>query len=267
MRIRRTRKHTEYRYPAPMRVLLKQLWGSLAWIELDEWCSISVWKKWYMKTLRATLICAEENVVEFDTYWMKELNDIVNFGIERIKHSKSYSEMHDHFAFTYVKVSFHQFGLFPNHGRSGQKVTLNRRFWKINGYRTVKYFQDEKQKINLVKYKFSPQAENCLKSENISGVTLYMSKKGMQFIKQFQPIAGKTLLVNEINRTLGKGRDSEIIASVLNEGHEIVLYDPDALEIMKKLEPDFEMKFHKLHGAIGDELGKICLLSACAKTI
>lgn len=121
------------------------LWGKGTYLELKHCSDLSVWKKYATRTLKASLISIQETVQIKDHDWQEAVEGIISHGIEMIKLSKSFDDLFETIAATYIELSFHQIGLMPNRP-SNIRPALKKQDWKLDGYRSVQYVQTPEQK-------------------------------------------------------------------------------------------------------------------------
>jgi hypothetical protein len=125
---------------------IEDLFGVNAWYELKETDSITVWKKYIIKTLKAIQISIHQTVKIYDAEWLLEVDDIINKGIDSAKKTDSIDELISVLAGTMINVSFQQVGHMPRRKRSDLNITLKKNNWNFNSYRSVMYVQSPEQK-------------------------------------------------------------------------------------------------------------------------
>lgn len=130
-----------------LKATFEKLFGRNAWYEIKECTSVSKWNKYCQKTLSALEIAAKETVTVFDDEWMDTLSDEINKGKEKIENAITIDEILATLSGTLIRISFHQLGHFPDR-QMIKSITLNKRYWNLNSYRSVQYVQSKDQKEN-----------------------------------------------------------------------------------------------------------------------
>jgi len=139
----------EYSKYLSLKSSIENLLGRDAWYALKESESISTWKKYLGKALKALRVSIHETVQICDDDWMSEVDYQIDEGLEDIKRAKSIDEIISCLAATLLNVSFLQTGLLPRRKGSVNSVSLRKEKWKHDVYRQVVYLQTPKQRESL----------------------------------------------------------------------------------------------------------------------
>lgn len=129
----------------------EDLFGTTAWYSLKESTSVSEWKKYSIKSLKALKVSIEQSVKHYDSEWIGEVEDNINNGIEHIKSKNTIDEVIASLAATLLGLSFLQIGFSPK--RSGTNdVSLRKDNWKLDMFRSAAYLQSIEQKESMFKH-------------------------------------------------------------------------------------------------------------------
>jgi len=139
----------EYSKYLSLKSSIENLLGRDAWYALKESESISTWKKYLGKALKALRVSIHETVQICDDDWRSEVDCQIDEGLEDLSQSKSIDELISCLAATLLNVSFLQTGLLPRRKGSLNSVSLRKEKWKHDIYRQVVYLQTPKQRESL----------------------------------------------------------------------------------------------------------------------
>lgn len=128
---------------------IEELFGRKAWYELKESNYVPTWRKHIINTLKAVKISIHDTVKYCDNDWIKEIEQIVERGIELAKQGKSIDELISILAGCMTAISFMQIGLMPHRKGLDKKIALRKGNWNLSKYRTVVYLQTDEQKESL----------------------------------------------------------------------------------------------------------------------
>ncbi len=128
---------------------VEDLFGSRAWYDLKESKSISVWRRYIEKTLKAIMLSIHTSVKYYDSDWIDEVDETIERGIDSLKKLKTIDELIAVLAGTLINISFLQIGLMPSRKGSDKKVTLRKSNWDLTRFRTVIYLQSSEQLESL----------------------------------------------------------------------------------------------------------------------
>ncbi|MCZ8280142.1 MAG: hypothetical protein O9313_17560 [Acetobacteraceae bacterium] len=126
----------------------ERLWGDEAFLELKHSSDIKTWKRHCQRTLQATRIAVSDTVQVADSVWHETFLAIVDHGLRRIEGAAQLDELFQDFAATYMELSFHQLGFFPNKASRSSRP-LRKGTWQLSHFRSVQYVQTECQKQHL----------------------------------------------------------------------------------------------------------------------
>jgi hypothetical protein len=76
---------------------------------------------------------------------MDAVNENLSRGIESAKSAKSIEELLASFSATLLRQVFIQIGTLPHRTTVHKAVTLDRKWWRLNGFRSVQYVQSQVQ--------------------------------------------------------------------------------------------------------------------------
>jgi hypothetical protein len=127
-----------------LKAAIEQLLGNDAWLDLKECTSLSTWRAYVLKLLKAVRISIHESVVVRDQAWIGAVNVSIARGEEAAKSSKDIDDILSNFTATLLRQEFLLIGMLPNR-RTAHKVTLSRENWRLNGHRSVQYVQSSIQ--------------------------------------------------------------------------------------------------------------------------
>lgn len=127
---------------------LERLFGKKAWYELKESTSVSLWRKYAVKTLEAIRISINETIEIRDENWIISIEENIEFGITALRAAKSIEEIIGSLSSTLIQQTFLQIGQMPNCVHRKQ-VTLRKTQWKLDTYRSVQVIQSPNQREAL----------------------------------------------------------------------------------------------------------------------
>lgn len=119
-----------------LKFAIKQLLGNQAWLDLKECTSLSTWRAYVLKLIKAVRVSIEESVEVRDQMWMDAVIDNLKRGTESVKSSKDIDSLLSGFSATLLRQVFLQIGTIPNH-QSARRVTLRRETWRLNYHCSV----------------------------------------------------------------------------------------------------------------------------------
>jgi hypothetical protein len=130
------------------RIMLKsaieQLLGRDAWYDLKETTSLTPWRKYVLKLLKAIRVSIHESVEMRDQAWLDAVGENLLRGEEAARASKDIDDLLSCFTATLLRQVFLQLGALPN--RKGRPaVSLSKENWRLNGQRSVLYVQSKAQ--------------------------------------------------------------------------------------------------------------------------
>lgn len=134
-----------------LKSVFEAIWGENTYRHLKHCSNIKEWKEYATKTLKVSLIAIEENVKIKDDDWQKEIEEIINNGLDGIKSCTSFDCLLSCISSTYIRLSFCQIGFLPI-TRYDRRSTLRRSEWKLDMIRSVQYVQSNDQKQCQEKY-------------------------------------------------------------------------------------------------------------------
>lgn len=124
---------------------IEQLLGRDAWYALKETTSLTPWRKYVLKLLKAIRISIHESIEVRDPAWLRAVDENLNRGEEVAKASKDIDALLASFTATLLRQVFLQVGSLPS--RKGQSsVSLGKENWRLNGQRSAQYVQSPSQK-------------------------------------------------------------------------------------------------------------------------
>lgn len=132
----------EHRYM--LKSAIEQLLGRDAWYDLKETTSLTPWRKYVLKLLKAIRISILESVEVHDPAWLKAVTENLDRGEEAGKSSKDIDALLASFTATLLRQVFLQIGALPNRKRQ-PSVSLGKENWRLNGQRSVQYVQSKLQ--------------------------------------------------------------------------------------------------------------------------
>ena len=130
------------------RIMLKsaieQLLGREAWYDLKETTSLTPWRKYVLKLLKAIRVSVHESIEIRDHAWLDAVDENLLRGEEAARASKDIDELLSCFTATLLRQVFLQIGALP-HRKGHPAVSLSKENWRLNGQRSVQYVQSTAQ--------------------------------------------------------------------------------------------------------------------------
>ena len=139
----------EYQKYIVLKSAIEDLFGSDAWYALKESNSISVWRKYITKTLKAIQLSLLETVKVYDRDWLSNIDHDIDRGITLVKSITEIDELIAVLAGILIRVSFQQVGMMPSRKGSREKFPLRKGSWELSEYRSVQYVQCEEQRERM----------------------------------------------------------------------------------------------------------------------
>ena len=139
----------EYSKYFSLKSSIENLLGTEAWYALKESDSISTWRKFLSKALKALMVSINETVQICDDGWLTEVNRCIDKGLEDLKKRSSIDELISCLAATLLDVSFLQTGFLPKRKGKVDSVSLRKENWRHDVHRQVVYLQTPKQRESL----------------------------------------------------------------------------------------------------------------------
>ncbi|MBL0037105.1 MAG: hypothetical protein IPP26_15435 [Flavobacteriales bacterium] len=93
-----------------------------------------------------------------DRHHLSEVLDQVDYGIKDLKTAQTDDEIHEAVLTVFIRISSLLLGQRANHWREG-KVTLNKREWRLDDYRSLQFNQSDEQKTRLIHELMTNNAE------------------------------------------------------------------------------------------------------------
>jgi hypothetical protein len=130
----------------PVKSAIENLFGEKAWYALKESNSISTWKKYIVKTLKAVQLSIHETVKHCNKEWLSEIDEKIEKGLTQAKECREIDDLIAVLAGTLINVSFLQIGFMPHRSGSSRNFTLRKEHWNLGRYRNVVYLQSQEQR-------------------------------------------------------------------------------------------------------------------------
>ena len=127
-----------------LKTALEQLLGREAWYDLKETTSLTPWRKYVLKTLKAIRVTTRETVQVRDDAWAKAVEENLTRGEKAVAQCKDIDNLLSTFTATLMRQIFLQLGSCPDR-RTKDRVTLTKENWRMNGLRSVQYIQSQEQ--------------------------------------------------------------------------------------------------------------------------
>ena len=124
---------------------IENLFGNNARQALEGSNSLTTWKKYTQKTIKAVAISIQQTVQHCDKEWLAEVNKTTNNGLEKLNTCKTIDDVLAVLAGTFINLSFLQIGFMPQ-SRSKKKISLRKNEWELSDFRSVIYLQSVKQR-------------------------------------------------------------------------------------------------------------------------
>jgi hypothetical protein len=140
---------TKYSKYLSLKSSIENLFGTQAWYDLKESDSVSIWRKYITKTLKALRISIHETVEICDKKWISDADRYIDDGLNILKGLNTIDELISCLAATALNLSFLQTGFMPSRRGEERSISLRKKNWRHNHYRQVVYLQVPKQRENL----------------------------------------------------------------------------------------------------------------------
>jgi len=134
-----------------LKSVFEAIWGVNTYLHLKHCSDIKKWKEYATKTLKVSLIAIHKTVKIKDDDWQKEIEEIINDGLNNIKSCTSFDCLFSCISSTYIRLSFCQIGFLPV-PTIYRRFTLRHSEWKLDMIRSVQYVQSNGQKQYQEKY-------------------------------------------------------------------------------------------------------------------
>jgi hypothetical protein len=128
-----------------LKAAFEQILGPKAWQELKECTSVTKWRSYVLKAIRAIRIAIRESVRVRDEEWFESIDENLRHGEELAKSAKDFDELISGFAATLLRNVFWQGGMCPVRSSAGP-VTLEKKHWRLDGQRSVQVVQTLEQR-------------------------------------------------------------------------------------------------------------------------
>ena len=129
---------------APLKLIFERLFGAKTWYQLKESTSVTMWRKHLLRALGAIRVAFFETVKVRDDKLAQAVTENLARGEQALKTAKTLENLLAAFSSTLTEQVFIQLGMVPRR-RSGSDVTLNPKFWQLDGFRSVQYVQTREQ--------------------------------------------------------------------------------------------------------------------------
>jgi hypothetical protein len=129
---------------APLKFTLERLFGTNTWYELKESTSVTKWRKHLLRAIGAIRVAFFETVKVRDDKLAQAVTENLARGEQALKTARTLEDLLAAFSSTLTEQVFIQLGTVPRR-RPGSDVTLNPKFWQLDGFRSVQYVQTKEQ--------------------------------------------------------------------------------------------------------------------------
>ena len=136
----------EHRYA--LKTALEQLLGRQAWYDLKETTSLTSWRKYVLKSVKAIRIATIESVQVRDRAWTVAIEDNLSRGEQAAAKCRDIDDLLATFTATLLRQVFLQIGALPDR-RTQNQVALTKNNWKMDSQRSVQYIQSQEQLENV----------------------------------------------------------------------------------------------------------------------
>ncbi len=117
------------------------------------------YRKGMMRFLEGTRASVLANLKgRTDRHHLAEVIDEVDFGLKLVKSAQTDDEIHEAVLAAYIRISSLLLGQRANHWRE-KKVTMKRREWRLDEFRSLQFNQSAQQKASLISELMSNDAE------------------------------------------------------------------------------------------------------------
>jgi hypothetical protein len=164
--------------------------GYLMWEHFGEGTQL-VWhdgvsgteyRKGMMRLLKGTRVSVLANLKgRTDRHHLSEVLGQVDFGIKLVKSAQTDDELNEAVLVAYIRLSSLLLGQRADHWRE-RKVTLNKREWRLDAYRSLQFNQSDEQKARLVSELMTNNAER----HGLPGIRQAWDERA-QYIKEHGP--------------------------------------------------------------------------------
>ena len=128
------------------KALFETVLGRAAFASVKDYGSLQDWRRNYITLIRAISVAVDVTVQVVDAAWKEEVADLLGRGVERVTGAKTIDEIHAAAAATLGELAFLQLGFVPMGRYRIDRVSLNRRNWRMDPVRTVQYVQSAEQR-------------------------------------------------------------------------------------------------------------------------
>ena len=133
----------------PVKSAIENLFGERAWYALKESNSVSTWRKYTEKTLKAIQFSIHQTVKHCDREWLSEIDEKIENSFAQSKACRGIDELIAVLAGTFINLSFLQIGYMPHRSGSKRNFMLRKHFWDMSHHRNVVYLQSKEQRESL----------------------------------------------------------------------------------------------------------------------
>ena len=127
-----------------LKFAIEALLGTSAWYALKETTSLPEWRRHLIKVLDAVGVAFSESVKICDDRLRAQVRENLESRVQALKESRDFDTLISSFAATLMQQTFIHLGMLPRRG-TGSRVTLDKRFWQLDSFRSVQYVSSSKQ--------------------------------------------------------------------------------------------------------------------------
>ena len=126
---------------------IHEILGASEYRRIKDGYSHKTLRRTTLKTIKAIRYAVEENVKVIDTTHLRHIKSCIYSAEEKIKETKSENELFEVFIAFQGRLIFLLLGQAP---KRRENFTNRRESWRLDGYRTLIYTQNEEQKARLL---------------------------------------------------------------------------------------------------------------------
>ena len=134
-----------------LKALIERVLGHESFLRVKEYAPLSAWKVQASRLLKVLRRSIEVTVMVADDDWRREVADLIDRGLSRIKAAPSVPELHAGLAATLGELAFLQIGLIPEHAGRRSAPPINSTDWNLAFVRSVQYVQSAQQKLDAAR--------------------------------------------------------------------------------------------------------------------
>jgi hypothetical protein len=130
----------------PFKAMIERLFGNPAFMKIKMGASMREWRNACLKLLDSIELSVKSTVEIADQDWFAEVYRIIKEGRERVRGCHRIDDLFANLSVILATLVFTQLGHFPMRRHSSTTIPLSADWWRLGGFRSVLYVQNDKQR-------------------------------------------------------------------------------------------------------------------------